>query len=235
MRFPYEILALRFQTGGSMKQLSRFILVLTTAILLTACGKEKTTSSAPAFQNPANRAAGEIQNSFTLTDNLDPPASSPLGIDKTKIMITKSALEKEFLLQASFVPQEMFPNFHGQKSRIVFFRRIENKLYLIEASKGLLIAREYPQTLVLAEFPIAAENDQNITLDFNSGMNRLFFSSDWRASDFEVRFPNVEHTALKASLSYIERAFFSTTTPWKSTRWRNWNCRLPTVPFPIIK
>lgn len=184
-------------------RLSRVVACLSIAAGTAAC--------APAtnqLQNPANRAESEISRSFSLTDNSQSPVSTTgLAVDKTKISIEKSALEKEFLLQPSLIQQDIAPQFTGMKSRIVFFRQVDKSLYMIEASKGLMIARDYPQTLALAEFPITSETATTVTFDFNTGMNRLFIRSDWASRDFGISFDS--YRSLNVRFSYIDRAAFA--------------------------
>ncbi len=181
-----------------------FVLI---CLSLVACNKK----TIDKFQNPENRADGNIANSFAVsavaaTGTSDSPPPQQMQVDKNKVSIEKSALKKEFLLQTSMVLQAMAPRFTGMRSRIVFFRQIENKLYLFEASKGLLVAANYPQTLLLAEFAITGETASSISFDFNAGMSRLFTESDWAVRDFNGSQPNTEYRSAKVAFSYIESA-----------------------------
>lgn len=191
--------------------MSHFIRVFafaTTALLLAACGK----GGENLVQNPANRAEGDIRHSFSITqEKTDPPAKEepPIQTDRAKVTIEKAALEKEFLLQANLVTQVLTPGFSGQKSRIVFFRQVDSKIYMIEASEGLKLARDYPSTLLLAEFSILAESEKNVTFDFNQGMSRLFIADDLYGRDSDGLFPQANYTSVKATFSYIERAGFA--------------------------
>jgi hypothetical protein len=189
-----------------MGRFSDLALGLVVVLVLSACGP---TGHQNTFQNPLNRADANIKNSFAVTANFKAATEPALTLDKNKISIKKSALEKEFMLQASMITQPTFPSFHGQKSRIVFFRQVDNKLYLIEASKGLLVAKNYPQTLALTEFPILAQTATDVMFDFNAGMNRLFTSHDWHTRDLSGAMPETSVTSIKATFSYIQRASFS--------------------------
>ena len=158
-------------------------------------------------QNPANQAHPDISKSFLLAENGETVQPNGLSVDKTKISIEKSALEKEFLLQPNMVQQDLAPMFTGLKSRIVFFRQVDQKLYMIEASKGLMIAKNYPQTLPLAEFPITNETATALTFDFNTGMNRLFLTNDWASRDFGASMETYQSVNMR--FSYIDRASFA--------------------------
>lgn len=176
--------------------------------LLGACTKS------PVRQESQFAPAPSIESSFKIT--AVSPLSSPAGAldikaDHAKISISKDALEKEFLLQVQIISQAMAPQFRGMESRIVSFRKEEGQLYLIETSKGHNFARHLPQTLLLAEFPIVAESDTDITFDFNKGMSRLFVTTDWRTSDFGNA-PDGDLEALKTSFSYIADSSFKNNT-----------------------
>jgi hypothetical protein len=195
-----------------MKSFAICSFTIIAVVILSACsGKQR------GFQNSENRADTDVRKSFSLSDTSADAKSASTGannaaglkLDQTQVSIQRSALEKEFLIQVNLVMEEGAPAFHSQKSRVVFFREVEKKLYLIEASKGLLIAKDYPQTLVLTEFPILAETEQSISFDFNAGMDRLFVGGDWHARDLSGSSPSVAYQAVKTKISYIEKAGFS--------------------------
>ena len=163
---------------------------------LAGCTRARLISS-----NPGNLAPPEIGRSFALTPTA---ASADLHVDQTRVSIAKGALEKEFLLHSSLVMQQTAPNFHGLRSRVVFFRRVDQKVVMIEASDGLLLTKDYPQTLPLAEYAILAETDDLITIDFNAGMSRLLLGTD-----FETRESNeagASYVSVKSSFSYLSGA-----------------------------
>jgi len=103
--------------------------------------------------------------------------------DKVAIRIAEEALGKEFMLQAAFTEYEETPKFHGLKSRIVTFKKHRGKLYMIEAAAGNTGSVDLPTTLLLAEFPIAAEADGFIEIDWGAGMKNLFYAGEMHASD----------------------------------------------------
>lgn len=182
--------------GGEMKiQLRLYAYAL--GILLTGCsGHQQST-----VQNPENRASQFIGDSFQVKKVES--GDLPVLVDKAKITIQKSALDKEFMFQGNLVVQELAPMFSGLKSHVVFFHQVDKKVYLIEASKGLVIAKNYPQTLPLAEFPVLEESPTSVTFDFNAGMSRLFILGDWQVRDFPE---NPSYRSVRAAFSYIERA-----------------------------
>ena len=176
--------------------LSKLFIFLNLVLLLGGC-----TRGAVSSQNPGNRAATRIGESFALAPTGAPAA---LRVDQTRISITKAALEKEFLLQTSMVLQEDAPEFHALKSRIVFFRRVDRRVVMIEASRGLLLTRDYPQTLPLAEYQILDETDEALTLDFNAGLSRLPFGAELRRTGRNQA--GAPYQAVKPTFSYLSAA-----------------------------
>ncbi|PWU17986.1 MAG: hypothetical protein C5B49_07975, partial [Bdellovibrio sp.] len=155
------------------------------------------------------KAPTDIHSAFTVSPskakgNFDPP----LTLNKVKLSLNKSALEKEFLLQGAFIPQPAAAMGNGIKSRVVAFRQRDGKLYMLEATQGHSVTTDLPQNLILAEMPIVEETDTSITFDFNKGMSNLFFMGDWSAHDLDgadydegSRFSSV-----KVNSSFIESA-----------------------------
>lgn len=182
--------------------MKRIVLSLLSLFVISAC-ESKTPLK---FQNPEARAKAFVGDSFGI-QNAPATAETPANVDRAKITIQKSALEKEFLLQTSLLQQQMLPGFSGMQSRIVFFRQIEKKIYMIEASKGLLLPKDYPQTLPLAEFEVVDETTATITFDFNRGMSRLFVAGDWRARDVGQ---TANYRSIPVAFSYISQARLTT-------------------------
>ncbi len=181
---------------------------------LTGC---KSGSSA---NGQGGKADVEIQKSFTIQSlasdssrpapaipNLGNPADSgSISLDKAHVSVSKSALEKEFLLQIEVIGQYPIPQFNSFQSRIVMFREKAGKLYLIESSRGQDVGRSFQQDLLLAEYPIISETDQSVTFDFNLGMKNLFIAGDWVARDQQQTNP---FESMQVGVSYIDSAEFS--------------------------
>lgn len=131
------------------------------------------------------------------TKNVEEEAETPvtpnISLEQIKITddgnlsIGKSELEKEFLLQASFIDQRGeipgSPTSTGMQSRIVYFTKQKSSLFMMEALKGFVTSDELPANRILAEFKIVSEDDAKIVFDFNNGMNKIFMATDWYASD----------------------------------------------------
>ncbi|MCM0605895.1 MAG: zinc-dependent metalloprotease [Xanthomonadaceae bacterium] len=133
---------------------------------------------------------------------------SPISLDKAKIVINKSSLDKEFLLQASLILQADVALGSGLKSRIVAFKQRGEKLYMMEATQGHTLSTDTPQNFILAEFPITAQSDETITFDFNAGMKDVYLMGDWGASDFSGNVYDAVGSfySISAKNAFIEKA-----------------------------
>jgi hypothetical protein len=163
------------------------------------------TKSTPVFQNPAYKPDAKIQNSFGLVAN--EPSTSAMNVDKARVSIAKSALEKEFLLHTNLIMPVPAAQFKGMQTRIVVLRQNENKVFMLEASKGLVAQKGIDPQLILAEFPVLSETSEAVTFDFNTGMSRIFGIRDWHTRDFKES--STAYPLAKIAFSYIERAGFS--------------------------
>jgi hypothetical protein len=190
------------------KKSFKLFFVFSILVAAVACNKKSTlTEKEPSVYSHANvAAAGNIENSFVSIKNLSP--NDDLHLDQERIQLKKNALEKEFLLQISLIPQPSAAMSSGMKSRVVAFRRRADKVYLLEATQGHSVTNDLPQNLVLAEMSVLSEDDSSLVIDFNKGMARLMVASDWRASDFNSKYYNSqqEFASIPLQYAYIENA-----------------------------
>lgn len=142
-------------------------------VILSAVGCTKTVDSS-------------VQAAPNISDSMDVVKGDQIGVDsKLRLAVKKSALEKEFLLQGSLIPQTEAAMGHALLSRIVAFRERGGRLYMLEASAGHTVTNDLPENIVLAEFPIVREDETRIIFDFNAGMSQLFSAKDLNASDID--------------------------------------------------
>lgn len=153
---------------------------------------------------PEVKSHDRVGDSFSIRT----AGTSGVGLDKAKLVIEKSALEKEFLLQASLIPQPSVAMGHGMRSRVVAFRERNGKLYMMEATQGHTVTADLPQSLILAEMPITAETPTAYTFDFAKGMSHLFLAGDWMVQDFNgpTRSPSADFKMSPVRTSFIESA-----------------------------
>ncbi|MBL7666246.1 MAG: zinc-dependent metalloprotease [Bacteriovoracaceae bacterium] len=145
-------------------------LVLVSALASDIC------YSAASFKAPKMVASSFIVNE--IKNDKNGPVEKSIKLekegDKYLISIVKSSLEKEFLLQASLVLQLKVPSFHGLRSRIVYFKQRNGKVYMLQANEGQTYVKDFQQSQVIAEYPIIRQTDEAITIDFSAGTQSLY-------------------------------------------------------------
>jgi len=174
--------------------------LISIVLLASACSKEQRST----------KADPTIQNSFTVVDPNAPAASATanLGLtDRKLISIKKSALDKEFLLQASMMRQIPIPTANGLKSRIVAFKQSAGALFMMEATQGHVITKDLPAQLILAKLPILSETDSDVIVDFSEGMANTFVAGDWYGSDDSASYIKT-FKSLDVRTSFIDSASF---------------------------
>ncbi|WP_141735278.1 zinc-dependent metalloprotease [Oligoflexus tunisiensis] len=172
-------------------------------LLVSGCSKDKDRSV---------KADPAIQNSVNIIDPKTAPTASQLGLtDRKLISIKKSALDKEFLLQASMMRQVPMPTANGLKSRIVAFKRTDDALFMMEATQGHVITQDLPSQLILARLPILSETGTDVIIDFSEGMASTFVSGDWYGSDDGASYIKT-FRSVEVKTSFIEDATFHDNT-----------------------
>jgi hypothetical protein len=123
-----------------------------------------------------------------------PVVSESFRTDVNKnVAIQSDALNREFLLQGNVIQLNSAQEFSGLKSRVVVFQKQGGKLFMLESQVGHTVTPDSPFALILAEFPIVAEESGWIWFDFNQGMSGIFtttemFASDFTGSDYQPSF-----------------------------------------------
>ena len=102
-----------------------------------------------------------------------------------KVAIRSDALNHEFLLQGNLIELDKAQSFHGLKSRVVVFQKQNGKLFMLESQIGHTVTPDTPFALILAEFPIVAEDAGWIWFDFNQGMSKIFTTADMYSADLD--------------------------------------------------
>src|SRR5262245_38777396 len=98
------------------------------------------------------------------------------------VMISKSDLVREFLLQTSYQQAGSREDFNTSRSRIVIFERGGETLRMIETHRGMGLPDR-----VLAYVPIRGETDRALAVDFNAGFDRVFTQEDRTGEDYNGR------------------------------------------------
>ncbi len=167
---------------------------------LLACQETKRINLRDSAESrPEVKADTDIGRSFVVA------RKGEAQTDELMIGIHKSALDKEFLLNAALIMQHLYPSWNGSKSRIVAFRHTNGRLYMMEATQGHNLTADLPMQLILTDFPIISTTAETIYFDFAAGMNKIFLAGDWHASDFGTILAS-DWQAVKTSTSFIDQA-----------------------------
>jgi hypothetical protein len=95
------------------------------------------------------------------------------------VTVAKADLGKEFLLQTSYEVDDGWQDFMTSRSRIVVFRRRGGELQMLDKHRGP--SDPYRQ---LTSFPIRAETDASMVVDFNAGFDRVLKQEDRTGEDY---------------------------------------------------
>lgn len=134
-----------------------------------------------------------LQNCFGQNLKIEGTSHLSANKDHTFLVIKKSALNREFLLEAARIAQDSSPTSQNLQGRIIEFKKVLDRIYLLEATSGHVITHDLPATRILAEFPILSEginpanSEEELTIDFNRGMRLIFSASGFYTSDREGR------------------------------------------------
>ncbi len=108
-----------------------------------------------------------------------PPPLKPA--DNFQISIPRTALGREYLMSMSLIPQSLAATSRGLSGKVVQFELFHDAVDLYETTEGMVVTKDLPSRLLLARFPIVAADSNNIVIDFNRGMRRVF-SQGWYGS-----------------------------------------------------
>ena len=107
--------------------------------------------------------------------------------DKFLLAIPKSGFGKDYLFTASLIPQEHAPTSTGLAGKIVRFELFPDGVDMYESTKGLVVTEDLPARRLLANFTIVRTDGDNVIIDFNKGMHRVFTQSWTEGSGFGGR------------------------------------------------
>ncbi|MEY5013983.1 MAG: hypothetical protein RIS92_341, partial [Verrucomicrobiota bacterium] len=91
-----------------------------------------------------------------------------------QVTLSKDAIGKEFLFSASIIPQAIAPTSTALAGKIVRFELFHDGVDLYEATEGLVVTKDLPARRLLTTFPIIAQDERSVIIDFNAGMRRVF-------------------------------------------------------------
>ena len=100
------------------------------------------------------------------------------------VSIPREGFGKEYLLSTSVIPQSVAATSRGLIGRVVTFELFADGVDMYESTKGLIVTDDLPARQLIATFPIVAETDKSVIIDFNQGMNRLIFGGWYSMGSF---------------------------------------------------
>ena len=115
-----------------------------------------------------------------------PLALSEVDTGRYQLFVTKAALTdaSEFLLSTSVVlTSQGEPSFSGGLSQVVFFKRADGNVQMLESLKSNTIDASLVKPRIVASFPVVSENDTAVGLGFNEGAASFLDATDWDSSD----------------------------------------------------
>jgi len=125
---------------------------------------------------------GEFFGATAATTNAPAPAAPPAPplrvADQFLLAIPKSGFGKDYLFSASLIPQAQVATSHGLAGKIVRFELFPDGVDLYESTKGLVVTEDLPARRLLATFSIVRQDADQVVIDFNKGMRRVF-TQDW--------------------------------------------------------
>lgn len=172
----YHCISLRLLKLRSFN-LRKIIIHSLGVLILTACNSSYREGVDPL---PQNQADGNVHNSFAIVRT----QSAALEEDKYRVHIKRAALGKEFLLSANLLTQTPTPQFAGLQSRVVRFVERADRLILQDVTQTSVVGEgNIPQALLLADFPILSQSQEQYEIDFTAGLKVIFTGTDWSGSD----------------------------------------------------
>lgn len=123
------------------------------------------------------------------------------------VAIKKVALGHLFLMTVAQVDSFPTPTGHDLAGKVVFFEKQGNSVYLFESSSGKVVTSSIATKVLLAEFPIIEEKNDEIKFNFKEGMNKLVQLSTYYSSEPGANGTPDEDPALNFDItkSYINK------------------------------
>src|SRR5208283_3074681 len=81
---------------------------------------------------------------------------------------------KDYLFTASLIPQAQAATSTGLAGKIVRFELFPDGVDMYESTRGLVVTEDLPARRLLASFAIVRQDADQVVVDFNKGMHRVF-------------------------------------------------------------
>ena len=113
-----------------------------------------------------------------------PPIKLLRSTPNNHIALHRSALNREFLLSGSVIPQFNAATSTGLAGKIVRFELFPDGVDLYESTEGFVVTDDLPARRLLTSFPIVDQNADEVVIDFGAGMRRVFTDIWYSSSRF---------------------------------------------------
>lgn len=150
--------------------MKKLLVVLLICVVFAGCssvnGEAEPRLDEPLNEGTSGEDGNEASPSFGLTfkDNY--------------VVINKNLLASDFLMMPTLVERSStFTMPAVFTTKIVYFEKIGEKLYLMENIEGQIVSDPYMPAKILAEFPIISENFKEIVFDFKAGLDAIIINS----------------------------------------------------------
>jgi len=122
-------------------------------------------SSAPLF--PATIVTNQVPPSGGIAPELK-------VYDRYELAIPKAGFGKDYLFTASLIPQARAATSTGLAAKIVRFELFPDGVDMYESTQGLVVTEDLPARRLLTTFSIVRQDANQVVVDFNRGMRRVF-------------------------------------------------------------
>jgi hypothetical protein len=109
--------------------------------------------------------------------------------DAFQLAIPKAGFGMDYLFTASLIPQMRAATSTGLAGKIVRFELFPDGVDMYESTRGLVVTEDLPARRLLASFAIVRQDGDQVVIDFNKGMHRVFIQTwtEGGALDIEGR------------------------------------------------
>ena len=126
--------------------------------------------------------ASVILATGSLVADTLPPAPALEASTNATLVLPRASLGRDYLMTASLIPQSVAATSRGLGGRVVRFELFQDGVDLYEATEGLVVTPDLPARRLVTTFPIIAQDDSKVVIDFNRGTHRVFTDS-WIGSE----------------------------------------------------
>lgn len=191
------------------------LFIFSFAVAFFGCDNKSSDSRKSSGIDPTPQAQADAnpEQSFKVAPTSSDQPSDSSRKDKSRVVIKKSALNKEFLLSVNMLAQAPTPSFSSLQSRVISFIQRDRNVYILDVTGNNRVGDgNIPQNLLIAQLPVIKESASDLEVDFNAGMNQVFTVGDMFASDdSEGSAEDFKMEVAKVNISYLDEVTLNDT------------------------